>query len=76
MSLTRMNQQIPTLIYSTLPKFTVFENHKKCLIEHCERSELRLHYEWNKINQKWQNGPFWRLIENLKFSIKNQTGQF
>ena len=46
----------------------------KCLIEHCERSELRLHYEWTKINQKWQNGPFWRLIE--KFSIKNQTCQF
>ena len=28
--------------------FTVFENHGKSLIEHCERSELRLHFEWTK----------------------------
>ena len=26
-------------------KFTVFENHRKSLIQHCERSELRLHFE-------------------------------
>ena len=25
---------------------TVFENHRKSLIQHCERSELRLHFEW------------------------------
>ena len=25
---------------------TVFENHTKCLIQHCERSELHLHFEW------------------------------
>ena len=24
---------------------TVFENHKKSRIQHCERSELRLHFE-------------------------------
>ena len=32
-----------------LPKptrITVFENHRKSLIQHCERSELRLHFEW------------------------------
>ena len=30
--------------------FTVFENHRKSLIQHCERSELRLHFEWTKVN--------------------------
>ena len=29
---------------------TVFENHRKSLILHCERSELRLHFEWTKVN--------------------------
>ena len=28
---------------------TVFENHRKSLIQHCERSELLLHFEWTKI---------------------------
>ena len=27
---------------------TVFESHRKSLIQHCERSELRLHFEWTK----------------------------
>ena len=31
---------------------TVFENHRKSLIQHCERSELRLHFEWTLIGQK------------------------
>ena len=31
---------------------TVFENHRKSLIQHSERSELRLHFEWTKVNQK------------------------
>ena len=28
--------------------FTVFENQRKSLIQHCERSELRLHFELTK----------------------------
>ena len=28
---------------------TVFENHRKSPIQHCERSELRLHFEWTKV---------------------------
>ena len=32
------------------PMVTVFENHRKSRIQHCERSELRLHFEWTKIN--------------------------
>ena len=43
---------------------TVFENHRKSLIQHCERSELRLHFEWTKVNQKCQKwsilASFWR----------------
>ena len=34
----------------------VFENHRKSRIQHCARSELRLHFEWPKVNQKCQNG--------------------
>ena len=29
---------------------TVFENHRKSLIQHCERSELCLHFEWTKVH--------------------------
>ena len=32
---------------------TVFENDRKSLIQRGERSELRLHFEWTKITQKW-----------------------
>ena len=35
-------------------KNTVFENHRKSLIQHCERSELRLHFEWTKVDLKCQ----------------------
>ena len=28
----------------SFPSFIVFENHRKSLIQHCERSELRLHF--------------------------------
>ena len=27
----------------------MFENHPKSRIQHCERSELRLHFEWTKF---------------------------
>ena len=33
-----------------LNMFTVLENHRKSLIQHCERSELRLHFEWTKVD--------------------------
>ena len=29
-------------------------NHIKSLIQHYEQSELRLHFEWTKVNQKCQ----------------------
>ena len=35
-------------IYNFEP--TVFENHRNSLIQYCERSELRLHFEWTRID--------------------------
>ena len=31
----------------------MFEIKRKSLIQHCERSELRLHFECTKVDQKW-----------------------
>ena len=43
----------------------MFENHRKSLIQHCERSELCLHFEWTKLNFKCQKKSilaiFWKL---------------
>ena len=41
---------------------TVFENHRKSLIQHCERSELRLHFEWTKVHQ---NMPKWSILASF-----------
>ena len=52
-------------ILSTLMRLyicTVFENHSKSLIQHCERSELRLHFEWTKVHQKCQK---WSILANF-----------
>ena len=35
---------------SSLHFATVFENHRKSLIQHCERSELRLHFAWTEVH--------------------------
>ena len=42
---------------------TVFENHRKSRIQHCEQ---RLHFEWTKVHQKCQKWSIWRVFENLK----------
>ena len=49
---------------------TVFENHRKSRMQHCERSELYLHFKWTKVDQKCQNSQFWRVFENLKLEVK------
>ena len=56
----------------------VFENLPKSRIQHCERSELYLHFEWTKVHQKCQKWPIWRVFENLKLAVTQcyQTGQF
>ena len=59
---------------------TVFENHRKSLIQHCERSELRLHFEWTKkfIQNAKKCLKFGEFLENLELAVKQcyQTGQF
>ena len=42
---------------------TVFENCPKSRIQHCERSELRLHYEWTKVDENAKNGQYWRVCD-------------
>ena len=37
-------------IAKTTAQCTLFENHRKSLNQHCERSELRLYFEWTKLN--------------------------
>ena len=45
---------------------------RKSINQHCDRSELYLHFEWRKVHEKGQN------FENLKFAVKQcyQTCQF
>ena len=40
----------------------MFESHKKSLIQHCERSELRLHFEWTKVIENAKNSQFWQVF--------------
>ena len=56
----------------------VFENRPKSRIQHCERSELRLHIDNAKVNKNAQNGQLWPVFENLKLAFKQcyQTGPF
>ena len=44
----------------------VFENRPKSRIQHCERSGLRLHFEWTKLNYNCQKFSIWQVFENLK----------
>ena len=49
----QLHQKSPKTLVENQAKlayFTVFENHRKSLIQHCERSELRLLFEWTKVN--------------------------
>ena len=55
---------------SETAKDTVFENHRKSLIQHCERSELRLHFECTKVYQKCQK---WSILAS--FSKPEACGQ-
>ena len=72
------NGSAPKKFIKSTKKGTVFENHPKSRIQHCERSELRLHLSDQKFIKNVKNGPFWRVFENLKLAVKQcyQTGQF
>ena len=45
-------------IFLGISRCTVFENHRKGLIQHCEQSELRLHFEWTKMPKMINFGEF------------------
>ena len=66
-----------TINKNNLDICTVFENHRKSLIQHCERSKLRLHFSGQKLIKNAKNCQFWRVFENLKLAVKQcyQTGQ-
>ena len=55
---------------------------KKSIIRHCERSELYLHFNGQKLIKNAKNCPFWhsfwRVFENLQLAVKQryQTGHF
>ena len=50
------NQSVPIIALLVFDAYylarvsTVFENHRKSLIQHCERSELPLHFELTKVH--------------------------
>ena len=56
----------------------MFENQRKSLIQHCKRNDLRLLFKWTKVDKKCQNSQISRVLENLKFVVKQcyQIGQF
>ena len=45
----------------------LWKSQKKSLIQHCERSELRLHFEWTKVHKKCQK---WLVSKVLKLAAK------
>ena len=47
-------------------KFILFENHRKSRIQHCERSELRLHFECTKVPKVHKNAQMVHFGEFLK----------
>ena len=53
-TLSLINLIYTECIFQLSDSDTVFENHSKSRIQHCERSELRLHFEWTKVHQKYQ----------------------
>ena len=56
---------------------TVFENHRKSLIQHCEPSYVYI-LSGQKLLKSAKNGSFWRVFDKLKLAVKQcyQTGQF
>ena len=56
---------------------TVVENHRKSRIQHCERSELRLHFEWAKVHGKMPKmvnfGDYLKTLSLLSNSVTRQV---
>ena len=53
----------------------MFENHRKSLIQHCERSELRLHNKWTKVIQNAKTGQFDEILKTWSLRLDSVTRQ-
>ena len=53
--------------FADLDSVTVFENHNKSRIQHCERSELRLHFKWQKFIKNAKNSQFGMFLKMRHF---------
>ena len=47
--------------------FTVFESRQKSRIQYCERSELRLHFKYQKFIESAKNGQFGNFLKNWSY---------
>ena len=66
----------PSTFYNIkAPHSTMFENHRKSLIQQCERSDLRLHIEWTLVHKKCQNSHFGEFLNNLSLGSNSFTRQ-
>ena len=74
----KKSTSISDIMHGNRNTLTVFENQRKSLVQHCERSELRLHIDNTKVNKNAQNGQLWPVFENLKLAVKQcyQTDPF
>ena len=65
-------------LHFCLDYFTVFDNHRKSLIQHASEASYVYILSRQKLIKNAKNGSFWRVFGNLKLAVKQcyQTGQF
>ena len=60
-------------MFESLQKSSI-EKYRKSLIQNCERSELRLHFEWTKVHQKCQKWSiFWKPKAYCKTVLQDRS---
>ena len=64
-------------LHFCLDYFTVFDNHRKSLLQHASEASYVYILSGQKLIKNAKNSPFWRVFENLKLAVKQsyQTGQ-
>ena len=68
------NGSAPKKFIKSTKKGTVFENHRKSLIHHYERSELHLQFDWTKVHKKCQkSGEFLKTLSLQANSVTSQV---
>ena len=56
------------MYYQTANSSTLFKNHRKSLIQHCERSELVYILSGQNLIKNAKNAPFWRAFRKPEAS--------